>query len=78
MQPLVQATMRTPGPSTVDPVVNECRKPRSPDASASLNVAVGYALAETDAKLERVRRLERDGLAHRRLRHRVRLRGTSG
>ena len=27
MQPAVQATTRTPGPSTVEPVVNECRKP---------------------------------------------------
>src|SRR3954453_21703698 len=34
MQPVVQATTRTPGPSTADPVVNECRNPMSPDASA--------------------------------------------
>ena len=34
MHPAVQATTRTPGPSTVDPVVNECRKPMSPVASA--------------------------------------------
>src|SRR6478672_10959192 len=34
MQPLVQATTRTPGPSTADPVVNEWRKPISPEASA--------------------------------------------
>src|SRR5689334_19933251 len=34
MQPVVQATTRTPGPSTADPVVNEWRKPMSPDASA--------------------------------------------
>ena len=34
MQPVVQATTRTPGPSTVDPVVNEWRKPMSPVASA--------------------------------------------
>src|SRR5436190_22391852 len=34
MQPLVQATTRTPGPSTADPVVNEWRNPMSPEASA--------------------------------------------
>src|SRR6185436_20710942 len=34
MQPLVQPTTRTPGPSTVAPVVNECRNPMSPVASA--------------------------------------------
>src|SRR6186713_1446403 len=34
MQPAVQATTRTPGPSTVAPVVNECRNPMSPVASA--------------------------------------------
>ena len=34
MQPAVQATTRTPGPSTAEPVVNECRKPMSPVASA--------------------------------------------
>src|SRR5690349_15546577 len=34
MHPLVQATTRTPGPSMADPVVNECRNPMSPDASA--------------------------------------------
>src|SRR3954471_7861510 len=34
MQPAVQATTRTPGPSTVDPVVNEWRKPMSPVRSA--------------------------------------------
>src|SRR6188474_3331572 len=30
MHPAVQATTRTPGPSTVAPVVKECRKPMSP------------------------------------------------
>ena len=30
LQPAVQATTRTPGPSTAEPVVNECRKPTSP------------------------------------------------
>src|SRR3954468_21407315 len=30
MQPVVQATTRTPGPSTVAPVVKECRNPMSP------------------------------------------------
>src|SRR6187431_1435548 len=34
MQPVVHATTRTPGPSTAEPVVNECRKPMSPFASA--------------------------------------------
>src|SRR5262249_44443661 len=34
MQPAVQATSRTPGPSTADPVVKEWRKPMSPLASA--------------------------------------------
>ena len=34
MHPAVHATTRTPGPSTVDPVVNECRNPMSPVASA--------------------------------------------
>src|SRR6185436_9109732 len=34
MQPAVHATTRTPGPSTVAPVVNECRNPTSPLASA--------------------------------------------
>src|SRR6187431_806722 len=34
MQPVVHATTRTPGPSTVEPVVNECRKPMSPLSSA--------------------------------------------
>src|SRR6267142_6296493 len=33
-QPVVHATTRTPGPSTVEPVVNECRKPMSPVANA--------------------------------------------
>jgi hypothetical protein len=34
MHPAVDATTRTPGPSTVDPVVNEWRNPMSPVASA--------------------------------------------
>ena len=34
MQPVVHATTRTPGPSTVDPVVYECMKPMSPLDSA--------------------------------------------
>ena len=34
MHPVVHATTRTPGPSTVDPVVNEWRNPMSPVASA--------------------------------------------
>src|SRR5687767_10821219 len=35
MQPAVQATTRTPGPSTVAPVVKECRNPTSPLATAA-------------------------------------------
>src|SRR5712671_8101323 len=35
-QPVVHATTRTPGPSTVEPVVNECRKPMSPVSRAFL------------------------------------------
>src|SRR5262245_9205457 len=35
MQPAVHATTRTPGPSTVEPVVKECRNPMSPLASAA-------------------------------------------
>src|SRR5262245_44338139 len=34
MQPAVQATTRTPGPSTAEPVVKEWRNPMSPVASA--------------------------------------------
>src|SRR5262245_4122780 len=41
MQPAVQPTRRTPGPSTVEPVVKECRKPRSPVASAARTSASG-------------------------------------
>src|SRR6185503_149619 len=41
MQPVVQATTRTPGPSTVEPVVNEWRNPMSPEASASFTVCSG-------------------------------------
>src|SRR5574339_496384 len=41
MQPVVHATTRTPGPSTVAPVVNEWRNPMSPVASASRTVASG-------------------------------------
>src|SRR5262245_56535530 len=32
LHPAVQATTRIPGPSTAEPVVNECRKPTSPDS----------------------------------------------
>src|SRR5688572_4078969 len=35
-QPASQATTRTPGPSTAEPVVNECTKPHSPVSSADL------------------------------------------
>src|SRR4030095_15931597 len=41
MQPVVHATTRTPGPSTVEPVVNEWRNPMSPEASASFTVCSG-------------------------------------
>src|ERR1700751_5330423 len=34
MQPVVQPTTRSPGPSTADPVVKECMNPMSPAASA--------------------------------------------
>ena len=34
MQAVVQATSRIPGPSTAEPVVKLCRKPRSPVLSA--------------------------------------------
>src|SRR5215471_8249789 len=44
MQPAVHATTRTPGPSTADPVVNECRKPMSPLASADRTSVSGTSL----------------------------------
>src|SRR5215510_5357353 len=44
MHPVVHATTRTPGPSTVEPVVNECRKPMSPVASAVLTSISGTSL----------------------------------
>ena len=40
LQPAVHATTRTPGPSTADPVVNECRKPMSPVSSAAAHVGL--------------------------------------
>ena len=58
MHPAVHATTRTPGPSTVDPVVNECRNPMSPVASARPDVGLGNVLAQIDAQLERALRLE--------------------
>src|SRR3954451_10438990 len=36
MHAVVQATRRMPGPSTAEPVVKECRNPRSPVLSALL------------------------------------------
>ena len=45
MQPVVHATTRTPGPSTVEPVVNEWRNPMSPVASAVADVGFGNVLA---------------------------------
>ena len=59
MQPAVHATTRTPGPSTVEPVVNECRKPMSPVASAVRTSVSGTSLPRFDAQLERALRLER-------------------
>src|SRR5690349_21665820 len=44
MQPVVHATTRTPGPSTVEPVVNECRKPMSPLSSALCTSISGTSL----------------------------------
>ncbi len=44
MQPAVQATTRTPGPSTAEPVVKECRNPMSPVASAVRTSASGTSL----------------------------------
>ena len=41
MQPVVHATTLTPGPSSVEPVVKECRKPMSPVASAARTVVSG-------------------------------------
>src|SRR5262245_54740799 len=41
MQPVVHATTRTPGPSTAEPVVNECRNPMSPDWRAARTVCSG-------------------------------------
>src|SRR6185295_632959 len=45
MQPVVHATTRTPGPSTVEPVVNECRKPMSPVSSALCTSISGRSFA---------------------------------
>src|SRR4051794_40224603 len=44
MHPDVHATTRTPGPSTVEPVVKEWRKPMSPVASAIRTSASGTFL----------------------------------
>src|SRR5277367_1098310 len=41
MHAVVHATKRTPGPSTAEPVVKECRKPTSPDAIAALTSTSG-------------------------------------
>src|SRR6185436_3130153 len=43
MHPAVHATTRTPGPSTAEPVVYECRNPMSPLASASRTLCSGTA-----------------------------------
>jgi hypothetical protein len=51
MQPVVHATTRTPGPSTAEPVVKECRKPMSPVASAVRTSAREHP-AEVDPELE--------------------------
>ncbi len=78
MQPVVQATTRTPGPSTAEPVVKECRKPMSPEASASRDRLLGHVLAEVDAQLVRALRLERAAAGACASVIAVRLRGTSG
>src|SRR6185436_20696323 len=44
MHPAVHATTRTPGPSTVAPVVKEWRKPMSPLASADRTSASGTSV----------------------------------
>src|SRR6476646_8321491 len=44
MQPAVHATTRTPGPSRVEPVVNEWRKPMSSVASAERTSVSGTSL----------------------------------
>src|SRR6516164_732184 len=44
MQPVVQPTTRTPGPSTAEPVVKECMKPMSPCASAVRTSVSGTSL----------------------------------
>ena len=74
MHPVVHATTRTPGPSTVEPVVNEWRNPMSPLASASRTVCSGRSSLRWTRELERALRLERDGRV---LRH-ARLRGRCG
>src|SRR4051794_24022590 len=44
MHDVVQATRRIPGPSTAEPVVKECRKPRAPVLSALLTSTSGTSL----------------------------------
>src|SRR3954471_10233788 len=44
MHEVVQATSRTPGPSTQEPVVKECRKPMSPLWSAARTSGSGMSL----------------------------------
>src|ERR1700747_685520 len=44
MHPVVQPTTRMPGPSTADPVVNECKNPISPRASAVRTSVSGTSL----------------------------------
>ena len=46
MHPAVHATTRTPGPSTVDPVVKEWRKPMSPRRERRPDVGLGHVLAD--------------------------------
>ena len=58
--PAIQATNRTPGPSTVEPVVNECRNPMSPVSSAVFTTDLGNFAAQVHAKFERTFRLERN------------------
>ncbi len=74
MQPVVQATTRTPGPSTAEPVVNECRKPMSRWPVPSAHPSPSRR-RQVHAHVERARGLERGRF---RRRGQIRLRGMSG
>ena len=57
MHPAVQATTRTPGPSTADPVVKEWRNPMSPRRERRPDVGLRNVPPEIHAQLERARSL---------------------